>query len=197
MGKAEELAALRAKVAELKKQLGELQGGGGDDDHMAQVKAAAMGPPSARRMKRPAGDDGQPAAAAKKKKMHAHNPGQWRNPTGAEFMLKPHGHCDVCKQGSGYKGYGMIWVNPTVEKFIVMTKCTTTKPKWVCISGAHTDTPCCKKKMAKEAEKSCGGDFSKLPLDDLRADPADELSPAAKKEVMDTAVAALAALASG
>ena len=91
----------------------------------------------------------------------------------------------------------MIWVNPTVEKFIVMTKCTTTKPKWVCISGAHTDTPCCKKKMAKEAEKSCGGDFSKLPLDDLRADPADELSTAAKKEVMDNAAAALTALASG
>ena len=36
-----------------------------------------------------------------------------------------------------------------------------------------------------------------LPLDDLRADPADELSPAAKKEVMDNAAAALAALASG
>ena len=51
--------------------------------------------------------------------------------------------------------------------------------------------------MAKEAEKSCGGDFSKLPLDDLRADPADELSPAAKKEVMDNAAAALTALASG
>ena len=104
-----------------------------------------------------------------------------------------------------------------VPGFILVTKCTTTKAKWVCISGEHSDTPCCKKKMAMEALSSAadehavslhgvahkapmrgvphGVDSCKLPLEDLRADPADNLSAEAMQAVMEIASVALETLA--